>query len=320
MQPKKLSGETFIKPSLPFFMLILASVLLGVSPIFVRYADVGPNAIGFGRVLIALPFLWIWMLIENRLHPETAVPAKQIKFRPLIYAGAFFSLDLATWHMSIERTAVVNAALFNNFVPFFVPIALWFLYREKPRLLFMIAVIGAIFGSFLLTGGDLIITEKQMIGDLLGIFSAVAYTGYALVLKQLRGSYNAPTIMLWTSVVMSVCLLFVAFINGEAIIPATLQGWLSIIGLALLIQVVGQGLLAYSMGHISTGFVALCLLLGPVVSTGMAWVLFDETLNWIQIGGGILVLATIVLARQDERRKTPTYGTAVDEASEQNIV
>ena len=52
--------------ALPFIALVLGAVAMGVSPIFVRLADVGPMASAFWRVALSLPLLWAWAAWEAR--------------------------------------------------------------------------------------------------------------------------------------------------------------------------------------------------------------------------------------------------------------
>ena len=49
-----------------FAALCLGAVAMGISPIFVRFADVGPFTSAFWRVAGALPVLWAWAAIEAR--------------------------------------------------------------------------------------------------------------------------------------------------------------------------------------------------------------------------------------------------------------
>src|SRR6185369_6751125 len=46
--------------------LVLGAVAMGASVLFVRWADVGPYASAFWRVFLALPFLFVWLRLENR--------------------------------------------------------------------------------------------------------------------------------------------------------------------------------------------------------------------------------------------------------------
>jgi len=51
--------------ALAFAALVLGAVAMGASPVFVRLADVGPQASAFWRAFLALPFLWIWARWEK---------------------------------------------------------------------------------------------------------------------------------------------------------------------------------------------------------------------------------------------------------------
>src|SRR6266576_1084748 len=53
--------------ALPFAALLVGALAMGVSPIFVRLADVGPFASAFWRVAGALPALWLWAAVEARV-------------------------------------------------------------------------------------------------------------------------------------------------------------------------------------------------------------------------------------------------------------
>ena len=44
----------------PFAALVAGALAMGISPIFVRLADVGPFASAFWRGTLALPLLWTW--------------------------------------------------------------------------------------------------------------------------------------------------------------------------------------------------------------------------------------------------------------------
>ena len=47
--------------------LFIGSALLGLSAIFVRYSDSSPSLIAFYRVFLALPFLYLWVLMEGKV-------------------------------------------------------------------------------------------------------------------------------------------------------------------------------------------------------------------------------------------------------------
>ena len=54
----------------PVAALLLGALAMGISPVFVRFADVGPFASAFWRVSAALPLLWAWAAWEARSRGE----------------------------------------------------------------------------------------------------------------------------------------------------------------------------------------------------------------------------------------------------------
>jgi drug/metabolite transporter (DMT)-like permease len=100
----------------PFAALLLGALAMGISPVFVRFADVGPFASAFWRVFAALPLLWLWAALEarSRHEPLTAV----FRFdRAIVLTGLTFSVDLLFWHLAILKTNVANATFLEIMSP-----------------------------------------------------------------------------------------------------------------------------------------------------------------------------------------------------------
>jgi drug/metabolite transporter (DMT)-like permease len=65
-------------------------------------------------------------------------------------------------------------------------------------------------------------------------------------------------------------------------------------------QVLGQGLLAQSLNQLSSGFVATSLLLEPMITAFIAWVIFSEQLTFINCIAFCIVLLGVYLAKPRE--------------------
>jgi drug/metabolite transporter (DMT)-like permease len=71
-----------------------------------------------------------------------------------------------------------------------------------------------------------------------------------------------------------------------------------LVGLALVTQILGQGLIAYAFAHLPASLSSVSLLIQPVMAALFAWLIFSEAIGFWQYLGGAIVLAGIWLARR----------------------
>jgi len=277
--------------------LLAGAVAIAVSPLFVKVSETGPIATGFWRVALALPFLWAWSAIGQRERHAASFAADR---RLMIAAGLFFAGDLAVWHWSIVLTSVANATLLANLAPIFVTLAVWVMFRKKPAATFLVGLATALAGVVVLLGADFRLGGKALLGDGLGVITAMFYAAYQLTVTRLRATVATSTLMAWSGLVTAAALLPVALLSGEQILPATAMGWVKLFGLALIAQAAGQSLIAYAMAHLPATFSSVGLLLQPVMAAVFAWALLGEALGWIEIAGAIVVLIGIRIVHKAE--------------------
>jgi len=277
--------------------LLLGAVAIATSPLFVRVSETGPVATAFWRAFLALPVLWTWTVFAHRRpHGDGSRSDRGL----LIAAGLLFAGDLAFWHWSIMMTSVANATLLANLAPIFVALAAWLLLRKRPNRLFLVGLATALTGMVVLIGGDFKPTNRELLGDVCGVITAMFYAGYQVTVTRLRERVATATIMAWSGVITAAALLPLALASGEEMLPATALGWLNLVGLALIAQVAGQSLIAYAMAHLPATFSSVGLLFQPVMAALFAWALLGESMGWLQIAGGVAVLIGIRIAHQAE--------------------
>lgn len=281
--------------------LFAGAAAIATAPLFVKISEAGPVSTAFWRVFLALPFLWAWTLAERR--PALA-PAEAARERRLMsVAGLYFAGDLAVWHWSIVLTSVAAATLLANLAPIFVTLAIWLLFRHRPTVAFVTGLGIAVAGVALLVGGDFRISGEALLGDVLGVITAMFYAAYQLTVTRLRSATATSRIMAWSSMVMAASLLPVALVSGEQFLAMTAAGWAKLLALALIAQVAGQSLIAYAMAHLPPRLSSAGLLLQPVMAALFAWILLAETLGALQMAGGVMVLIGIRIAHQAETGK-----------------
>jgi drug/metabolite transporter (DMT)-like permease len=139
----------------------------------------------------------------------------------------------------------------------------------------------------------------RLLGDALGALTGAFYAGYMLAIKQARDA-NASTarLMAWSTTITALALLPVALIAPHPFLPSSPHGWLILVGLALITQILGQGLIAYAFAHLPASLSSVSLLIQPVMASIFAWALFGEAIGPVQFIGGAIVLAGIWVARK----------------------
>ena len=280
---------------LSLLALFAGAIFIALSPIWVRVSEVGPTASAFWRVCLAVPLLWILFF---SLKTKETKPIG-IQFPMLLVAGIAFAGDLAFWHWSIKYTSVANSTLLANLASIFVTLAAWLLWKQRPKGLFLAGLAAALVGVALLVRASIGASPTALLGDGLGVVTAMFYAWYLLSVKGLR-ERGAGTVQLMavTTTITALILLPVALASGEPMLPGSAAGWLKLLGLAWISHAAGQGLIAYALAQLPAGFTSVGLLLQPVMAALFAWMLLGEPLVALQVAGGAVVLAGIYLARK----------------------
>ncbi|MCU0805356.1 MAG: DMT family transporter [Burkholderiales bacterium] len=280
--------------TIAFLALITGAAAIAFAPIFVRLSDTAPVASAFWRVALAVPLLWMWAHFAERGAPRHGpLPAK-----PIVLAGFFFAGDLAVWHVSILFTSVANSTLLANFAPIFVTLGGWLLLKQRVTRLFVAGMVLALAGATVLIGPNLAAGGRALVGDTLGVVTAMFYGAYMLAIASARGSASTAAIMARSTTVTAILLLPLALAMPGMFLPQSAAGWLPLFGLALVCQSGGQSLIAYAMKTLPASFSAVSLLVQPVLATVYAWLILAEPIGTTQAIGAAIILVGIYLARR----------------------
>ncbi len=275
---------------------------IAFAPIFVRLSELPPTATAFHRFALAVPVLWAWLAIGDALgkpkRPPRRRPSSAADYAVLGLAGLFFAADMGFWHWSIAYTAVANATLLANTAPVFVVLGGWLVFGTRARPLFLIGLATAMAGTAMLMLTSVGLGGRHLLGDALGIVTGLFYGAYLMTIERLRAAYDTMTIMAFAIPVSAAAMLGVTLLAGEPLVPPTATGWLVLVGVALVSQVFGQGLIAYGLAQLPVAFASVSLLVQPVMAALWAWLLLAEPLGPVQALGAGVVLAGIWIARR----------------------
>ena len=270
--------------------LVAGNIALALGPWSVRLADSGPVAAGFWRLALALPILW---LIARRAgEPVFGVPRRAAW---LVALGALaFAGDLASWHIGIEQTRLGNATLFGNAGS--IVLLFWgiLVARAMPARAEWAAIALALGGAAILLGRSAEISASTLVGDLFCIAAGLLYAIYLLCLQDARRGLGSWALLVRVCMVGAPVLVAVAVIRGEPVWP---HDWAPLVVLAILSQVVGQGLLVFALRAFPPMIIGLALLMQPAVAVAYGFVAFGEVLSPLDLMGMAMLGAALAVAR-----------------------
>lgn len=285
--------ESLRKPApwLLLVMLLAGNAALALGPWFVRLADSGPVSAGFWRVTLALPVLFLFARLQEGPAPSK-VPRKIAL--AIVLGGTFFALDIASWHIGIGHTRLGNAALFGNSGSLILMVWGFVLFHRWPAAREWLAIFAALSGAAILLGRSFEVSLDTLVGDLFCLLAGVLYAGYLLLLQDARKGLGSWRLLARSTAASAPVLLLVALLHGEPIWP---HNWGPVVTLALSSQIVGQGLLVFSLRHFPPLAIGLALLTQPAVASLAGWLVFGETLAPIDVLGMALLAGALVIAR-----------------------
>ncbi|MCG8363320.1 MAG: DMT family transporter [Pseudanabaenales cyanobacterium] len=283
--------------------LCIALLSVSFAPIFIRFSEteLGANATVFNRLLIFVLVFGIGRVIGQRLSSKPDIsdhpPLTGQQWLLLMSVGVISIISLGLWAISLKYTTVAKSMLLNNLTPLFTSLGSLLFLGKCFDHKFLVGMAIALSGAIALGLEDLYGAESFLVGDIYALLSAVFLGTYFLIIEQLRNRFSATTILLWRCAIGSALLLPIVLITEGQLFPTTKAAVLAVLGLGVICEGFGQRLLADCMDKLSSSFVALFLLLEPIVSAMLAWVIFLERLSPMTWVGFAVVLTGIYLAR-----------------------
>ncbi|MBP2412639.1 drug/metabolite transporter (DMT)-like permease [Arthrobacter stackebrandtii] len=314
VRPMPAARTALASPALLLALISAAAFALS-GPFAKSLFDVGwtPGAavavrIGGAAVVLLVPVTIIlvrrWTTVKGSLG------------RIAIYGVAPIALCQLFYFNAVQHLSVGVALLLEYLSPVLLVVWAWFMTRRRPRLLTIIGGASAMAGLVLVLdlAGD---QRVSVAGVLWGLGAAVCSAVYFVM--SARTDDDVPPVLMagggmavgavlilllgWTG------LLPMAFTFNNPVFAGAEVSWLvPVLGLVLVTTV-----FAYLMGIVATrglgskvaSFVALFEVLFAVV---WAWLLLGEMPRFVQLLGGVAIMAGVVLVRLDELRGSPVRG------------
>jgi drug/metabolite transporter (DMT)-like permease len=270
-------------------------MFIAFSGIFYKFADVTPETATVFRCLYGLPILALVGWWEHRRYG--ALPSRAVWLA--VIAGVFFAADLLSWHHAVDAVGAGLATVLGNLQVIVVALVAWLVFGERPPRSVLLGLPIVLGGVVLISGviGSDAYGVDPPLGVTLGLFTAVAYAGYLLVIRRGSNDLRRPAgpVAISTASTLVVAVVAGLLLGQLDPVPAwPSHGWLVAVGITS--QSIGYLVISISLPRLPAALVSIILLAQPVATVIVARVLLNETPSVAQLLGVGLVIAGIAVA------------------------
>jgi len=286
----------------PAAMAAAGAVCISSSAVLMALAATSASITALGRCAFALPVLGALTLIERRRGAQP-MPTRGRWLARL--AGVFLAGDLVLWSHAIGAIGAGLGTVVTNLSVLIISLLAWLVLGERPGRSLVLASPVMLAGLVLVggLGGSRAYGSDPALGVADGVGVAFLYAIYILMLRQAasqRGTDGARVAVadpLWQATLGATA--------GSAALGFALHdfhlghawptlGWLAL--LAITSQVIGWLLITVSMPRLPAGMIGALLLVQPVGSVGLSYLVLGERPSGWQLAGVALVLAGVLVA------------------------
>jgi drug/metabolite transporter (DMT)-like permease len=279
---------------LAYLALGVGILTLGLSAIFVRWANAPGAVTSFYRMAVAAVILFL--PYYRNVKTKDKLPREGVWMAVL--GGFFFAADVASWATGVMLSGATNPTLLANTAPVWVGLGAMFFFREKLNFKFWAGLVVAIGGAALILGLDSLKGSALGLGSLYGLMAAIFYGGYFLFTQRGRETLDSLTYV-WISVVSStVVLLGLTLVLRQPLTGYSSFTYLNFLLAGLISQAMGYLAISYALGQLPASLVSPTMLGQPVVTAILAGPLLGEAISGLQIIGGVAVIVGVLVVHR----------------------
>ena len=286
-------------------MLVLGAsvVIVSTSAIMIRVAlgeGVASLSIAAWRLGIAAIILTFVVAAKPATRAEIATLSRK-HIALAVASGIFLAAHFASWIASLSFTSVASSTALVTTNPIWIALVSWLFFRERLHRLIVLGIAAAMLGSVLIFLSDaradvVTVGSNPMLGNTLALIGSVTVCGYLLIGRRLRQTFSLLT-YIWLVYLSAALTLFAcAFFAQVPLVGFTMLAWACLAGLAIGPQLLGHTGINWSLKHAPAAVVAVAILGEPIASALLAWWIFDERFQPLQLAGFSLLLVGIFIS------------------------
>ena len=284
--------------ALAFCALLVVLFLVAFIPILVKVSEyeISPNATVFNPRWIGAVFLTCWNVpsILKQGRSGNYLTGKRFPnihniLLLLVILGIFSTVHTLLYVWSLTQTSIANSEVLHSLNPIFTTLVAWVFLGQKFDSIFLTGIGISIVGSLSIVANDFSITIDKLQGDGLALVSTMLFAGCLLIVEKLQTQLSPTAITTCNYLLGTFFLLPILLVAGDDLFPHSWGVWLIVTAIGT-VGIFQQILVTYSLKWLSSALVATILLLHPAITAILAWVIFSETLTWLNLLGFMVIL------------------------------
>ena len=272
--------------------MILGTVSIAMSAIFVRMASAPSIVLVFYRMLFAILILLPVLLINFRDE------IKNLKARDILFCacgGLFLGLHFTVFFESLKYTSIAASVVLVNMEAFIVSLTLVLWCGEKIPVKGILGI-GAVFlGTVLIAVSDMGSGSNVIFGDILALLGAFFASAYTLFGRACRThiSTSVYTCFVYGFACLTVCLVMI--ISGTAFTGYGLVNYGAAFGMTIFCTFLGHSVYSWGLKYLSASYISTVKLMESFFSSLFGFFIFGEIPGILVIIGGVIAIGGVAI-------------------------
>jgi drug/metabolite transporter (DMT)-like permease len=262
---------------------------------FFRMAHVDAYGAVFWRTLLA----GVLALLVATLRSTLNVRLLRDHARGVILGGILLGAHFLLWVKAFDLTDFASNLLLLVAQPLFATFIGRALGETTPRTA-ALSLLLALSGMALITGADISLGARALLGDALCIVAGLMIALFYAVARKARTALSLDVFMGGTMLVAAGTALPVAAIARVPLWGYSGQSWSWLLAIVVVTTLGGHGLMNLAARFVPMFELNLVIVLEPVIAIAMGFVLFGATITPLQIVGGLLLGVAMVVGMRRE--------------------
>ena len=271
--------------------VILAALFMGTMGIFSRKSGLGAEVVTFFRLFFGALFLALFLIIKKQGNSIASRPSW-----PVIISGIFLAGLIIFYTMAMNLTTLANAVMLLYLAPLVASIAAHFFLGEKLNRTSVLLITTALFGFAMMMEFKVSFSSgsSHLTGLIFGLLSMFCYAAFIVFNRVIDGNIHVYTRSFYQLLTGAVCLIPFLLFTAPTILP---EQWLWLAGAGFFPGFLGILLAVIALKKLSTSTFGTLSYLEPISVVIYGWILFDESLSFLQLCGcALIMISSIILA------------------------